>query len=45
MKWFEKAARRLIASFVIPGEIVFLEDRGGAFKLRGKHFDIRHPGR
>lgn len=32
-------------TFVVPGEIVFLEDRGGALKLRGKHFDIRHPGR
>lgn len=30
---------------IIAGEIVFLEDCGGAFKLRGKHFDIRHPGR
>lgn len=40
-----KKQQRLIPGFVIPGEIVFLEDRGGAFKLRGKHFDIRHPGR
>lgn len=35
----------LIIIIIIPGEIVFLEDRGGAFKLRSKHFDIRHPGR
>lgn len=31
--------------FCISGEVVFHENRGGAFKLGGKHFNIRHPGR